>query len=119
MSSTRSFGLDLLRTLAIGFVLLAHFAKVFDSIGFWGVELFFALSGFLIGKIIWENYNSSNSYNMNLVANFWKRRWWRTIPNYYLFLLVMIVFQWIWSKQFTGFETILKSIFIVLNVLAK
>jgi peptidoglycan/LPS O-acetylase OafA/YrhL len=119
MSSTRSFGLDLLRTLAIGFVLLAHFAKVFDSIGFWGVELFFALSGFLIGKIIWINYNSSNSYNMNLVANFWKRRWWRTIPNYYLFLLVMIVFQWIWSKQFTSFETILKSIFFIQNFIGR
>ena len=22
------------------------------------------------------------------VANFWKRRWWRTLPAYYLFLLV-------------------------------
>ena len=119
MSSTRSFGLDLLRTLAIGFVLLAHFAKVLDSIGFWGVELFFALSGFLIGKIIWENYNSSNSYNMNLVTNFWKRRWWRTVPNYYLFLLIMIVFQWSWTKQFTGGLTILKSIFFMQNFIAR
>jgi peptidoglycan/LPS O-acetylase OafA/YrhL len=119
MSSTRSFGLDLLRTFAIGFVLLAHFAKVFDSIGFWGVELFFALSGFLIGKIIWENYNSSNSYNMNLVTNFWKRRWWRTIPNYYMFLLVMIVFQLFWTKQFTSFETILKSIFFIQNFIGR
>lgn len=119
MSSTRSFGLDLLRTFAIGFVLLAHFAKVFDSIGFWGVELFFALSGYLIGKIIWENYNSSKTYNIELVTNFWKRRWWRTIPNYYLFLLVMIVFQWFWTKQFTGFETILKSIFFIQNFIGR
>lgn len=119
MISSRSFGLDLLRTLAIGFVLLAHFAKVFDSIGFWGVELFFALSGYLIGKIIWENYNSSKTYNIDLVTNFWKRRWWRTVPNYYLFLLVMIVFQWFWSKQFTGGLTILKSIFFIQNFIAR
>ena len=119
MSSSRSFGLDLLRTLAIGFVLLAHFAKVYDTIGFWGVELFFALSGFLIGKIIWENYNSSKTYNLNLVINFWKRRWWRTVPNYYLFLIVMVIIQWFLNNKLTDIITIIKSIFFIQNFIGR
>ncbi len=119
MSSSRSFGLDILRTLAIGFVLLAHFAKVFDTIGFWGVELFFALSGFLIGKILWENYNSSKIYNINLVINFWKRRWWRTVPNYYLFLVVMVIFQWYLNNKLTEITTIIKSIFFIQNFIGR
>lgn len=115
MLEKRSFGLDVLRTFAICFVLLAHFAKIFESIGFWGVELFFALSGYLIGKIIWKSYNSSNKYSFKLILNFWKRRWWRTIPNYWLFLVVMIVFQWLRSNQITNGSTILKSILFIQN----
>lgn len=115
MLDKRSFGLDLLRTFAIAFVLLAHFAKIFESVGFWGVELFFALSGYLIGKIIWKNYSANGNYSFNLVANFWKRRWWRTIPNYWLFLLIMIVFQWLRSNQLTNGSTILKAIFFIQN----
>ncbi|MFZ4796136.1 MAG: acyltransferase family protein [Bacteroidia bacterium] len=115
MLEKRSFGLDVLRTLAISFVLLAHFAKIFESIGFWGVELFFALSGYLIGKIIWKSYYSNNNYSFKLVLNFWKRRWWRTIPNYWLFLVVMVIFQWFKSSQITNGSTVLKTIFFIQN----
>jgi len=115
----RSLGLDVLRSLAISLVLLAHFAKIFESIGFWGVELFFALSGYLIGKIIWKNYNSSIKYSFKLMLNFWKRRWWRTIPNYWLFLVVMIVFQWLRSSQITNEITILKSLLFLQNITSR
>jgi peptidoglycan/LPS O-acetylase OafA/YrhL len=47
MINKRSFGLDLLRAIAISLVLLAHFVKAFDKLGFWGVELFFG-SGFKV-----------------------------------------------------------------------
>ena len=91
-SKKRSYGLDLMRALAICLVLLAHFAKKIEFLGFWGVEIFFALSGFLIGDILWRSYSQTDQWNSKYLLNFWKRRWWRTIPNYYLFFIVSIVF---------------------------
>ena len=91
----RSFGLDAARAVAISLVLMAHFShKSLDSLGFWGVELFFALSGYLIGQILWRNYSQASHWTRHHIANFWYRRWWRTLPNYYLFLLVLLFQQW-------------------------
>jgi peptidoglycan/LPS O-acetylase OafA/YrhL len=115
MINKRSFGLDLLRAIAISLVLLAHFVKAFDKLGFWGVELFFALSGFLIGKILWNSFSQNQYFSLPLVINFWQRRWWRTIPNYWLFLLVMIVYQFLRSNELTNWDIILKSIFFLQN----
>ena len=61
--SPRLFGLDFLRALAIGAVVVSHgFAFLMPHLpwwcgflghsGFYGVELFFALSGFLIGNLL-------------------------------------------------------------------
>jgi len=58
--------------------------------GFLGVELFFVLSGFLIGGIILRSFGDSPG-RKNL-KSFWIRRWFRTLPNYYLFLLVNWLF---------------------------
>lgn len=54
--------------------------------GFLGVELFFVLSGVLIGKLLIEVFSSQNS-NRNL-KNFLIRRWFRTLPMYFIMLLV-------------------------------
>ena len=61
-AAARIFGLDLLRAAAILSVLFAHlFAVLYPHVpwlgllghgGFFGVELFFVLSGFLIGQIL-------------------------------------------------------------------
>ncbi len=92
-SSARYFGLDLARTIAISVVILSHFANKLDFIGFFGVELFFALSGYLIGSILWKNFYTSPTWTFKHVLNFWQRRWWRTLPSYYLFFFVFCVFQ--------------------------
>lgn len=92
-TTQRSFGLDLMRAVAICLVLVAHFAKTAETLGFWGVELFFVLSGFLIGQILWRNFNKAEHWGVKHVVNFWSRRWWRTIPNYYLFLVIMLLFN--------------------------
>jgi peptidoglycan/LPS O-acetylase OafA/YrhL len=102
MSETRVFGLDFLRTLAILLVLLAHASFMFLPLtheleavwmfGQLGVELFFVLSGFLIGAILVKQAEAVRFG----VGRFWLRRWLRTLPNYYLFLAINIgLARWI------------------------
>ncbi len=91
----RIFGLDLLRAIAIGLVLVTHAALFFEGfaprrlmdvfvLGDVGVDLFFVMSGFLIGGILLRDLERGGSFRD--VLRFWSRRWWRTLPNYYLFL---------------------------------
>ncbi|OCX54545.1 hypothetical protein BEL04_09930 [Mucilaginibacter sp. PPCGB 2223] len=77
-------------------VVVSHFGQsAFGAFGFWGVELFFGLSGFLIGQIIWRNFAEGESWNFKRIFNFWSRRWWRTLPNYYLFFGVTLLIAYI------------------------
>jgi len=97
--SDRVFGLDLLRCTAILMVLVGH-ARFFVTpllpaagglsvLGFLGVELFFVLSGFLIGGIVLRSFGDRPG--PATLGGFWIRRWFRTLPNYYLFLLVNLL----------------------------
>lgn len=93
----RNFWLDVCRSLAIIMVLMSHGrhfltpawedAAVFRIGGFLGVELFFVLSGFLIGNIVWSSFKHSKPHQP-WILNFISRRGLRTLPNYYLFLLI-------------------------------
>jgi peptidoglycan/LPS O-acetylase OafA/YrhL len=97
--SGRNFGLDLLRAGAIILVLISHFSLVFIGLldptpvvqvtGFLGVELFFVLSGFLIGRILLSTVLVSP--DLSTVKRFWTRRWLRTIPAYYTVITLLIV----------------------------
>jgi peptidoglycan/LPS O-acetylase OafA/YrhL len=95
----RNFGLDLFRALAILLVVLSHGKFILNGTDLEnfpfknmpdGVDLFFVLSGFLIGGIILRTM--SENMNWRDVAHFWKRRWLRTLPNYYLILFVNFIF---------------------------
>lgn len=97
----RIFGLDVVRALAIILVLFSHVYYLIDLndpsiialsglLGFTGVELFFVLSGFLIGSILLKNYVESTFTKKDLFV-FLKRRWFRTLPAYYLVLLLNIL----------------------------
>ena len=97
----RIFGLDLLRFAAIMCVLLAHTAgfisygntlNVIANYGaILGVEFFFVLSGMLIGTIIIKTHVMEKITTFSSVNVFWIRRWFRTLPNYYLMFLVYFV----------------------------
>ena len=89
----RKIGLDLVRAVAISLVLVSHFVASLDILGVHGVELFFALSGFLIGGILYRNLLAAPRWSFAEVKRFWLRRWWRTLPNYYVFLGVFCVFH--------------------------
>ena len=100
-NKTRVFGLDLMRAIAIVMVLSGHCLWVFPEskrflyqlfvlFGFFGVEIFFVLSGFLIGKILYQLY-LKDDFSITTVFYFLKRRWFRTLPNYFLILILNIV----------------------------
>lgn len=100
-SSKRVFGLDLMRAAAILIVVDAHATIAlgpYASPALWhqivpdGVELFFVLSGFLIGGILIRLYEDSNRFGPPVLLGFWTRRWFRTLPAYYLVLIGLVAF---------------------------
>jgi len=95
---SRFYGLDFIRCLAIVLVLSSHLFYVFpkayhnhrllsDLLGRVGVEIFFGLSGFLIGL----NLLRLPSGLIPLIQ-FMYRRSSRILPNYFLFLVVYLVY---------------------------
>ena len=79
------------RFLFILFVLLEHWGprwvyEKFD-LGSLGVDLFFVLSGFLIGEILLTEKNKSKPVSLSL-KNFYIRRALRIFPVYYLSIIV-------------------------------
>lgn len=100
-SKERIFGLDFMRAGAILLVLFGHclfiypnasgyMAALMQICAFLGVEIFFVLSGFLIGGILYRHYIGEH-FDFGTVSRFVRRRWFRTLPNYYLALLINII----------------------------
>lgn len=96
MPHKRNVSLDLVRCFAILPVLMVHFASqaspsappILYVLGNYGVEIFFALSGFLIGGIILREFDTEHFLHQARV--FYARRWLRTVPLYYFFFIVTI-----------------------------
>lgn len=101
MHGKRNWGLDLMRTIAALSVVFSHFFEHLEghpalkalNVGFgglYGVELFFVLSGFLIGGILIRK-STAEDWSLNAIRQFWYRRWMRTLPVYYLYLAAYVV----------------------------
>lgn len=100
--SSRTWGLDLIRCIAVLDVVKIHmWQMLFQRYGMdipftWpikGVQLFFVLSGFLIGGIIIRQTETRGWQPANMFR-FMVRRWFRTLPNYYAVLLLDILVQY-------------------------
>ena len=99
---THRFGLDLLRAAAVLMVVSSHAGMLgarwfgvedppeLAVSGFFGVEAFFVLSGFLIGRIILATVAADP--RGPVLRTFLIRRWARTLPLYYLLVAVLFVF---------------------------
>ena len=91
-------GLDTLRAIAIIIVLIYHYKVVvspenlfgfISSVGWTGVDLFFVLSGYLIGNQILSAFSKGQDFSLKL---FYIRRFLRTLPNYYFVLALYFIF---------------------------
>lgn len=100
----RLFGLDALRALAVLLVLFGHslahqqppaWLKWFwGAQGSLGVEIFFVLSGFLIGRILIKQLVAGELTTLSDLKEFLSRRWARTLPLYFAFLLIYFRFDY-------------------------
>ena len=106
----RVFGLDFVRATAIVLVLAAHYGVLVPAwlgyppkiplpgldvqgpaaaLGVVGVELFFVLSGFLIGRLLLDVVRLAPSFtNLRI---FLVRRWMRTVPLYGAWLCISLI----------------------------
>jgi len=90
MINNRNYGLDTLRSLAIILVFMFHCFMYSKSplltsighVGWVGVDLFFVLSGYLIGNQIFSALKKQN-FSLKM---FYMRRFLRTLPNYFIVL---------------------------------
>ncbi|MDT0594962.1 acyltransferase family protein [Glaciecola petra] len=94
--SERIYYLDLLRAIAIllvfnGHTILSYGATEFSSgfqFGGTGVDLFFLLSGWLIGSQLFSEHHKFGNID---IRKFWVRRWLRTMPAYFTVLLLTLL----------------------------
>jgi peptidoglycan/LPS O-acetylase OafA/YrhL len=97
MHRRRNFGLDLARALAISMVFLLHGVTACEPLGV-GVDLFFVLSGFLIGRIYLLAQSDATTPGMDKPGSFtlwafWSARWLRTLPPYFAALGLCALLQ--------------------------
>jgi peptidoglycan/LPS O-acetylase OafA/YrhL len=91
----RIYYLDLLRAIAIMLVFTGHTVLSYGSpsylapmqFGGTGVDLFFLLSGWLIGSQLFSEQKKFSNID---VKRFWIRRWMRTMPAYFAVLFVTL-----------------------------
>jgi peptidoglycan/LPS O-acetylase OafA/YrhL len=97
VGTPRLAGLDTLRALAIALVLMSHYNGfvargsifgVVGDVGWAGVDLFFVLSGYLIGNQLLAPAARGESLSLK---TFLARRLLRTLPNYYMVLAVYLL----------------------------
>lgn len=122
-STNRRFGLDLLRFIAIVQVVYMHGHQYISNyvseqsylgvLFFDGVTAFFVLSGFLIGDILIKLMLNNKLNNFSDLFPFWKRRWFRTLPLYFIFLF----FVWI-TEEFIFHHSVIdyRYLFFVQNL---
>jgi peptidoglycan/LPS O-acetylase OafA/YrhL len=97
----REIELDFVRGIAILMVLtfhyqrfdplpLPHWLRVVMSFGWCGVDVFFVLSGFLVGGLMMKEWRATGDIE---AGRFLKRRAFKIWPSYYLYLAVVAIFH--------------------------
>ncbi|SEM41823.1 Peptidoglycan/LPS O-acetylase OafA/YrhL, contains acyltransferase and SGNH-hydrolase domains [Roseovarius tolerans] len=84
--------IDGLRAIAVLSVVLYHFGLPGIAGGFVGVDVFFVISGFLIGGILWDDIRETGRIRL---ARFYLRRIRRLAPAYFAMAGVTLVMGWL------------------------
>ena len=112
--------IDGLRSIAVLGVLIYHVEfflndqKIFSG-GFFGVDIFFVISGYLISKLIINELSIENKFNFR---KFYFRRAKRILPALYLMIFVSFIFGWFYltPKSFLEYSnSITSSVFFFSN----
>ena len=120
-SHERIFGLDVMRAAAITLVVLAHSSSLLSSTNGtspWfpridGVDLFFVLSGFLVGGMLLRDPLRGTPGRLRHLLDFWQRRWLRTLPNYFVFLAINILLvRWAVAPGLISQTTLAYAVFM-------
>jgi peptidoglycan/LPS O-acetylase OafA/YrhL len=103
MDHKRIFQLDVLRGFAILLVMGVHVPAypIWSTIGGWGVDLFFVLSGFLISNLLFTEYRNRGAIRL---SRFFFRRALKLYPSFYLLLGLTLVYCFVDHVHFSGRE---------------
>lgn len=112
--SHRIGDIEMLRGVAVLFVILHHAhgdlvawpSRVLDGIfsycAFWaGVDLFFAISGFVIARSLLPTLEActGNAAYLQAVLAFWIRRAWRLLPSAWLWLAIALALSLLFNRS--------------------
>jgi peptidoglycan/LPS O-acetylase OafA/YrhL len=92
---TRVAPLDGMRAFAVLAVILFHAYTPWAIGGFYGVDVFFVLSGYLITSILVSEWQDKGRISLR---HFWARRARRLLPALFLMLLVVLLVADIWPS---------------------
>lgn len=109
MRGNRIFELDVLRGIAILLVMGVHVPAypIWSTVGGWGVDLFFVLSGFLISNLLFTEYRATGSIRLR---RFFLRRALKLYPSFYLLLAVTLIYCVFWHVPVTPRELLGEAI---------
>lgn len=102
-------GVDTLRASAVLAVVMFHYRIIGLNYGWIGVDLFFVISGFLVGGAI---YDSMNEGRFSFIS-FYKNRTLRIFPTYYLFIVLTALVNIAYFDSST--ETLMSSTIMALS----
>ena len=83
---------SLIRITGLLLVLLYHFFQTTFPGGFFGVDVFFTFSGFLITSLLLEEFGQKGKID---ILGFFRRRFYRIFPPVVLMILVIMPFTFL------------------------
>ena len=88
--------IDGLRGISVILVIFFHAKLPFFSGGFFGVDIFFVISGYLITSIILD----FNKKDKTFLINFYERRIRRIIPALYVLLVFLVIYSYLFQAPY-------------------